>query len=138
MSGPKPGPLIVLTISAALMVAATGNAFANAARSAPLTVAEHDEDDNEPSGRDSPSSGSFSLQFGYAVTKPEADQLKQKTASRLGLPEKELAIRPTINSANPTYLIVYGQFPSRSEGRTRCRQLKLTEDTCWVINNVSK
>lgn len=138
MSGPKPGPLIVLTISAALMVAATGNAFANAARSAPLTVAENDEDDNEPSGRDSPSSGSFSLQFGYAVTKPEADQLKQKTASRLGLPEKELAIRPTINSANPTYLIVYGQFPSRSEGRTRCRQLKLTEDTCWVINNVSK
>jgi hypothetical protein len=138
MSSLTPGRVIALVVYAALAGATASGALANPARTAPFTVAENDEEDSEPSGRDSPSSGSFSIQFGYAVTKPEADHLKQKTASRLGLPEKELAIRPTINSANPTYLIVYGQFPSRSEGRTRCRQLKLTEDTCWVINNVSK
>lgn len=77
----------------------------------------------------------YTIQLGFGATEEEAKRTKQKKMQKVALRDEEVVIRPTINSPQPTYLILYGAFATRSEGASRCKELNLSNDDCWVIKN---
>jgi hypothetical protein len=76
----------------------------------------------------------FTIQLGFGATEDEAKRTKQKKLQKLALRDEEIVIRPSINSPQPTYLIQYGAFATRSEGVARCREMNLSDGECWVVN----